>query len=78
MITLDTVCSFTWGFNHEFFLETEGGDCYIWSDPGYPEGDNTIRKTYLSYREWSKPFWGRDKGRHRVRDYCGEDVRIID
>jgi len=75
MLTLDSVASFTWGFGHEFFLETEHGN-YIWSDPNYG-GNNTIRKTQLSYSTWAAPFWGRDKGKHVVREYCGENVQIV-
>lgn len=75
MLTLDTVAKFTWGFGHEFFLETEFGN-YIWSDPSYG-GNNTIRATHLSYRGWAEPFWGREKGKHVIREYCGESVEIV-
>jgi len=80
MLTLDSVADFTWDFGHEFHLRTSDGN-YIWSDPGYPGGDNTIRPTKLSYSEWiveiQIPF-GRDKGTHTIRGYCGEDVKILE
>ena len=76
MITLNTIASFTWGFGNKFFLETREGN-FVWSDPDYPGGDNTIVKFNGTYKGWCKsqgiPF-GRDKGQHRIQDYCGELV----
>ena len=81
MLNLDTICEFTWMWDHRFHLETEDGKVYLWSDPSYG-GDNTIRphnKTIADYaKQKSSTPWGRDKGKHRVRDYCGENVRIIE
>lgn len=79
MLTLDTIADFTWCLCGEWFhLETNDG-CYEWSDPDYG-GDNTIRPCG-SLAEWYEdrgiPF-GRCKGRHLIRDYCGEDVIIKD
>lgn len=77
-IDLDTVASFTWCWADEFFLETEHGN-YIWSDPDY-NGDNTIRPYGGDYKYYCKesniPF-GRDKGTHRIRDYCGDQVKFV-
>lgn len=79
MITLDTIADFSWCWNHVFFLETSEG-CFLWSDSEYPHGDNTITpyngtlRDFL--RESNTPFV-RDKGTHRIRDYCGENVRFI-
>ena len=78
MINLDTVADFTWGFGCHFFLETEDGN-FIWSDPEY-QGDNTIKQFNGDYKEWCSksniPF-GRDKGSHTIRGYCGENVKFL-
>ena len=75
MLTLDTVGEFTWGFGNEFFIETPEGN-FVWSDPDY-SGDNTIRFFNGTYQDWCKhqnlPY-GRDKGKHTIRGYCGENV----
>ena len=71
MINLDTIGTFTWNFGQEFFIETAEGN-YIWNDPDY-SGDNTIRKFNGTYDEWCKKTnipYGRDKGVHRIGDYC--------
>lgn len=76
MLTLDTIGKFTWNFGQKFHIETDVGD-FEWSDPAY-NGDNTIKPT-VSYVKW---MWkehipyGRDKGSHTIRSYCGEDVSI--
>ena len=77
-LTLDTVAHFTWGYADEFFLETEMGN-FIWSDPDY-SGSNVITSYNGTYKDWCKnrahiPF-GRDKGKHTIRGYCGEDVKL--
>lgn len=79
-INLDTVCDFTWMWNDRFHLEAEDGKAFIWSDPDYG-GDNTIRPHRMTQQDYAKTKpqpWGRDKGKHRIRDYCGEDVRILE
>lgn len=77
-LTLDDVAEFTWGYCDEFFLETGKGN-FVWSDPDY-DGDNSIHPYNGSYKDWCKeahlPF-GRDKGKHTIRDYCGEDVKLV-
>lgn len=76
-LTLDTVASFTWMWGPEFFLETDVGN-YIWSDPEY-NGDNTIRPYAGSYQSYLREIGmgcGRDKGKHFIRDYCGDQVKI--
>lgn len=79
ILSTSTIASFTWMFNHLFFLETNVGN-FIWSDAGYPGGDNTIRPYTGTLREFCReievPF-GRDKGTHFIGDYCGEDVQIL-
>jgi hypothetical protein len=68
---------FTWSYNRHFFLETDDGN-FEWSDPDYG-GDGSIVPFDGDYKKWCKyrgiPY-GRDKGRHPVKDYCG-DVRIF-
>jgi hypothetical protein len=77
MLTLDQIAEFTWGFNSHFLLKTAEGS-FIWSDPDYC-GDNTIVPFEGGYKEWlifeGIPF-GRDKGTHIIREYCGEEVKI--
>lgn len=79
MIDLDTSGSFTWNYGNEFLIETADGN-YIWSDPSYHGGTNTIRKYSGDYKEWCAdnniPF-GRCKGTHIVRNYCGDKVTFI-
>ena len=75
MITLDSFASFTWDFGQNFILEV-GGNCYIWSDPDY-NGDNTIRPLAGTFDEYFKGYFGRDKGIHRIIDYCGPNVSIL-
>lgn len=78
MLTLDSVGTFTWGWNDKFHIETDSGN-YEWSDPSY-NGDNTIKPTvpYLKWCELRNIPFGRDKGTHRIRDYCGDKVVIVE
>lgn len=73
---LDAQAEFTWGFGEEFFVEVDDGTHYIWSSPMYG-GDNSFIATQLSYDQWIERNYGRDKGHHRIRDYCGPDIKII-
>jgi len=75
---LDMVGKFTWSFGHLFHIETKAG-CFEWSDPDY-DGDNTIRPCG-SYKNWVKKHgipYGRAKGRHVIRGYCGENWILVD
>lgn len=75
-MTLDTIGEFTWLWNHEYFIKTAEGN-FIYSDPDMPGGDNTLRKTPFTLTEYLKIrhlMYGRDKGRHTIRDYCGKEV----
>lgn len=74
MLTLDTYGLFSWDFGNKFHIETAVGN-FEWSDPEYPGGDNTI-KPCGPYEEWRKKQYARDKGRHKIRDYCGDKVVI--
>jgi len=62
---------FTWNFDQTFFIETKIGT-FLWYDPDY-DGDNIIER----YRESRAGIWGRDKGIHKIRDYCGEDIILV-
>ena len=79
MLTLDTIGSFTWNYNKMFFIETKEGN-FEWSDPEYLSGTNEIHPFKGTYNDWrikeNIPF-GRDKGKHSIRDYCGENVKIF-
>lgn len=76
MLNLDSEAKFVHGFGCMFFLETTEEN-YVWSDPEYPNGDNTIKKFNGTVKQWLEvnqiPF-GRSKGTHKVREYCGENV----
>lgn len=73
MINLDTVAEFTWDFGQKFLLATPHG-YFMWSDPDY-SGDNTIVPYHGNPGDFTMPgFCGRDKGIHRIGDYCGPDV----
>jgi hypothetical protein len=71
---------FFWSFGHEFFIETTCGN-FIWSDPDYPNGDNTIRAYSGSYNDWLDTVgidYARDKGHHSILYYVGETFEIKD
>jgi len=78
MITKETVADFVWSFHDKFFLETQEGN-FVWSDRDYG-GDNTIWPFKGGIKQWCKtegiPF-GRCKGRHTIKHYCGPDVIIL-
>ena len=79
MINLNTIADFTWMWDDKFFLETSEGN-FVWSDSDY-QGDNTIvpfNGTIADYCEQTMISFGRDKGKHTIRGYCGEDVVIKD
>ena len=72
---LNTVGDFTWSFHNTFFVETDLGN-FVWSDPDY-DGDNSFTYVDYEYKEWLKKEgipYGRSKGKHVIRDYCGEDI----
>jgi hypothetical protein len=66
---------FIWNFGSEFFIETDYGN-FIWSDPDYG-GDNTIRKYRGSFSKYIKGGFGRDKGRHKIFDFCGDGFCVM-
>jgi hypothetical protein len=79
ILTLDDVVDFTWMFGNTFFLEAGKKGNYLWLDPDYG-GDNIIVKTEMTYKEYCEkigPEFGRDKGSHIIRDYCGDEVKIL-
>jgi hypothetical protein len=65
---LNTVAEFTWNFNMYFYVDT-GTRWFIYSDPDY-NGDGSLVETKQSYSEWIKPIYGRDKGKHVIKNYC--------
>ncbi len=79
---LNTRGHFTWSFGNEFFIEIYIDGIkknYVWSDPEYG-GDNNIRKYEGTYEDWCDHLgirFGRDKGFHVIKNYCGDDVKII-
>jgi hypothetical protein len=84
MIGLDTTATFIFDFVGNFLLEVptaNGFEYFVWSDPDYGNGDNTIRPYHQStlVKRHGKPenFWGRDKGRHTIGGYCGDQVKFV-
>jgi len=73
---LDLDGEFTWDFGNRFFIETLIGN-FIWSDPSYG-GDNTIQEFNGTYKQYIGDSFGRDEGIHIIRDYCGDNVKIIE
>lgn len=79
MLTLDDMAEFTWAFGLHFFLEVGEKGNFVWSCPSYG-GDNTIIPYAGSWENYQKEYnleVGRDKGFHTIRDYCGENVKIL-
>lgn len=77
MLTLETSGLFTWGFGNKYHVETAIGN-YEYSCADYPGGNNTIVPCG-TYSEWLKKNnmeFGRDKGWHKIKDYCGTNVII--
>jgi hypothetical protein len=77
---LGLVGEFTWTFGDEFFVETAKGN-FIWSDPDY-NGDNTLTRYDGSWDDYrlsgSRLQYGRDKGKHFISAYCGDEVVVVD
>lgn len=72
---LDSVGHFSWDFGQKFFVETPHGN-FVWSDPDY-KGDNSFTKFDGLYKDWIKQIgisYGRDKGKHIIRSYCGDQI----
>lgn len=70
---------FYWGFEQTYFIETTEGN-FIWSSPDY-NGDGTIKKYNGRYKDWCEQYnviCGRNKGIHRIGDYCGENFVYMD
>lgn len=71
------VGSFGWDFGQHFFIQTNAGN-FIWSDPEYG-GDGSIRPYVGSLKTWLKGCqlpYVRDKGKHGIREYCGDFTYI--
>ena len=79
-LNLDADAKFCWCFGCDFLLETAEGN-FIWSNPDYPGGDNTIKKFDGGLNEFladQGTEFARNKGKHVIREYCGENVIVID
>lgn len=76
---LNLTGEFTWFWGKYFFVETNIGN-FIWSDPDYGDGDNTFTKTDMTYKQFCDAYnypYGRDKGTHVIKDYCGDMIQIV-
>jgi len=72
---LNLIGEFSWNFGQEFFIETDRGN-FVYSDPEYG-GDNTLRPFNGDLKQYLKETnadYVRDKGVHRIGDYCGKGV----
>lgn len=73
------VGDFTCMFGCEWFIETSEGN-FIWSDPEY-HGNNTICPFLGTYKDYLKSGdipYGRDKGKHILKDYINPEPTFID
>ena len=77
---------FTWYFDHQYFISPVDTDLkenidykynYVWSDADYKNGDDTIRLYYGTMKDFFGNSYGRDKGRHIVREYCGTKTKFV-
>ena len=68
--------NFTWDYKQHFFITTKMGN-FIWSDPEYG-GDNSIRYTTQSLKEYLAGTEGQSKGNHYINDFCGDNFTLID
>jgi hypothetical protein len=78
-LTIDDVAEFIWFWDETFFLETKKGN-FVWNDPDHG-GDNTITPYKGSVGDFCRKInadFGRDKGVHKISEYCGPDVKICD
>lgn len=69
---------FSWLGNDKYFIETTQG-CFVWSDPD-KNGDNTLveyQGGYADYLEEVKKEESQDQGVHIIRDYCGNNIRLV-
>ena len=72
---------FTWFWDHHWFIKTSQGN-FVWSDPQYTGGTNVIKPYKGTMRQYTdslglQPF-GRAKGRHRVKNFCGDQIVFSD
>ena len=77
---LEEIGKFTWFYNHKFFVETKLGD-FIWSDPEYPEGDNTFTPYLGGINQFLKEQGvsvAKYKGEHQIKIYCGTEIKLIE
>lgn len=75
---LDSVAHFTQRIDtDEFYVETDNGN-FIFSDP-QAGGSNTLKPCSFSYAQWTRKYGKaiRDRGRHVIRNFCGNGVRVV-
>lgn len=80
MITKETIGKFGWAWSHEFFVQTDYGN-FIYSDPDYPNGNNTLQPYPHSLRKFCQDrglACVRDKGCHPIEKFCGPNVKILE
>ena len=76
---LNLMGEFTWFWDCTFFISTKRGN-FVWSDPDYPGGDNTIRPfagSIFVFQKEHRLDYGRDKGYHQIYRKCGDQIIFI-
>jgi hypothetical protein len=76
---LDMHGEFTYLWGCDFHVKTEKG-CFHWSSIDYPNGKDTMRPcgSYDELRQSIGVGFGRRKGTHLIRDYCGITFTIVE
>ena len=80
MITTDSVCHFMHGFASHWFVECPGGANYTWN-ADRTGGRNSIQRYCGKYSDWKRDLKierGKSHGNHKVGEFCGESVVIIE
>lgn len=74
---LNSFAHFTWTFGMKFHVSINSKSNYEWSDPDYG-GDNSFTPCppWNEYSDKGRKIAGRDKGRRRISDYCGDEIII--
>jgi hypothetical protein len=77
---LGTMGHFTWSQGKEWLVETDLGN-FIWSDPNYGDGDDTLTFFEGGHDEFYalagvQPEVCKDKGDNLILNKCGQDIDL--
>lgn len=73
------IALFTQSWNHQFFVETKYGN-FIYSDPNYPNGNNTLTLYNGSFQDFLKEkklLTVRTKGEFLIKEFCNPLVKVL-